>query len=54
MIISLLEKGLGMSPDQEKKRDLAALAGTWNEAELAAFREATSLFDAIDAENWQS
>ncbi len=54
VIISLLEKGLGMSPDQEKKRDLAALAGTWNEAELAAFREATSLFDAIDAENWQS
>jgi hypothetical protein len=53
VIISLLEKGLGISPGGKKKRDLAALAGTLDESKLAAFREETSLFDNIDAENWQ-
>ena len=53
VIISLLEKGLGMHPGMEKKRDLAGLAGTWNQEEAAAFREATSPFETIDAENWQ-
>ncbi len=52
-VIGILERGLGMQSGQDKKRDLASLAGTWDEAALAEFREATSVFDKIDRENWQ-
>jgi hypothetical protein len=54
VIISLLQKGLGMSSELEKKRDLANLAGTWDKDALAEFQDATSIFETIDAENWQS
>jgi hypothetical protein len=54
VIIVILEKGLGMHVSQNKKRNLAPLAGTWDETALAEFQDATSVFDKIDAENWQS
>jgi hypothetical protein len=53
-IISILEKGLGLQSGIEKKRDLATLAGTWDEAALTEFQNATSDFEKIDNENWQS
>jgi hypothetical protein len=53
-IIGILEKGLGLQSKLDKKRDLASLAGTWDEAALAEFQDATSVFETIDAENWQS
>jgi plasmid stability protein len=53
-IIGILEKGLGMDSRPDKKRDLASLAGTWDEAALREFQDATSVFETIDAENWQS
>jgi hypothetical protein len=53
-IIGILEKGLGLQSRLDKKRDLASLAGTWDQAALAEFQDATSVFETIDAENWQS
>ena len=44
--------GLGQSP--RKKRDLSALAGTWNKKDEAAFRKATAVFDKIDKDLWRS
>jgi hypothetical protein len=52
-IIGILEKGLGLESRLNKKRDLASLAGTWDEAALAEFQDATSVFEMIDSENWQ-
>jgi hypothetical protein len=54
VIISIIEKGLGLQSRLGKKRDLTSLAGTWDEAALAEFLDATSVFETIDAENWQS
>ena len=53
-IIAILEKGMAMEPRLDKKRDLTSLAGTWHEAGLAQFQDATAVFEKIDAENWQS
>jgi len=53
-IIGILEKGLGLQSRKDKRRDLTSLAGTWDEAALAEFQDATSVFETIDAENWQS
>ena len=53
-IIGILEKALGLQSRPDKKRDLGSLAGTWDEAALAEFQDATSVFETIDAENWQS
>jgi len=52
-IIGILEQGLGHSPATNKKRDLSALAGTWDDAALSEFRESTSVFETIDSEIWQ-
>ena len=52
-IIGILEEGLGLPPRVDKKRDLSALAGTWDNAALTEFRGSSSLFDTIDTEDWQ-
>ena len=53
-IIAIIEKGLGLPSGSDKRRDLTSLAGTWDEAALAEFNKATSVFGTIDTENWQS
>lgn len=54
VIISILEKGLGLQSGIDKKRDLASLAGTWDEAALTEFQNATTVFEKINEENWRS
>jgi hypothetical protein len=54
MIIAMMEKALGMQSLLNKKRDLESLAGTWDEAALAEFQQATSVFETIDAEDWKA
>jgi hypothetical protein len=50
--ILILQSGLGLEPNSEKKRDLSCVFGTWSQAEAAEFAEATSQFDRIDREVW--
>ena len=54
-IISLLPKALRFAEGSRKKRDLRALAGTWNASEAADFEKNTRMFEKIDLDNiWES
>ena len=53
LIISILEKGLGLQSAQGKKRDLSSLAGTWDEAAFSEYAQAERAFETIDTENWK-
>jgi hypothetical protein len=53
LIISILEKGLGVQSAHGKKRDFSSLAGTWDAAAFSEFTKAQGAFETIDAENWQ-
>ncbi|MBI2337311.1 MAG: hypothetical protein HYU97_11185 [Deltaproteobacteria bacterium] len=52
-VIGLLEKALGTEAGSSKKRDLSALAGTWNHKEANQFLKNTQSFEAIDEEIWK-
>ncbi len=52
-IIEFLRKGLGISEQSKKRRDLSSLAGTWNEQDLVEFEENTKFFENIDDEMWK-
>ena len=54
-MLRLLRESLGL----EKKRrnvvytDLDFLAGTWSDADVAEFAQATSVFEKVDEEMWR-
>lgn len=50
-VIELLSQGLGVG--SPRSNGLAALAGTWSEAEFRRFEEATAPFGAIDPDLWR-
>jgi len=50
-VIELLSQGLGVG--RPRSNGLAALAGTWSEAEFRRFEEATAPFGAIDPDLWR-
>jgi plasmid stability protein len=52
--IELLEEALGVKASAGKKRDLSALAGTWQKAECKEFERNTAIFGKIDKELWAS
>lgn len=55
VILRLIDEGLGIKPASGRRRhdDLDALAGTWSDADAAAFAKATESFDAIDPALWK-
>ncbi|MBI9098658.1 MAG: hypothetical protein JEY91_09260 [Spirochaetaceae bacterium] len=53
IIINLLMKSLGISPDSTKKRDLSDLCGTWDENQYNEFQKNTEYFSQIDREIWE-
>ena len=48
--ILLLSQSLGI--DQEKKRDIVSVFGTWDTLEYEEFRSNAKIFDEIDEEIW--
>ncbi len=52
-VIGLLARALGVTPGRRYDNGLGRLAGTWSEAELAEFEQATAGFSQIDEELWQ-
>ncbi|HEY3355276.1 MAG TPA: hypothetical protein VGQ83_18645 [Polyangia bacterium] len=48
----LLQRGLGLDDEVPYDNGLAALAGTWSEAELRDFERATACFEEVDEELW--
>ncbi len=53
-IIRLLHKALGLTPGEDKKRDLSEISGSWNDAEVREFEENCRIFEKIDDEIWDS
>ena len=51
--ILLLQRGLGIDPIQEKKRDLSYIFGEWDQPEYDEFCENTKQFGEIDKEIWE-
>ncbi len=43
----------GRPVEEEKKRDLASLAGKWSQEECDAFDHNTLVFDHIDMASWK-
>ena len=52
LLIDLLEKSLGITPDSRFDNGLGELAGTWSDEEHAAFEKNTEIFEQIDEELW--
>jgi hypothetical protein len=52
-VLDLLSKALGVAVGTAPANGLEKLAGTWNEAELQSFEEATAMFEQIDEEQWR-
>ena len=53
-IIRLLQKSLGLTPGEEKKRDLGELSGSWSTEEVREFEENLLVFEKIDDEIWDT
>lgn len=51
-IIRLLQKSLGIIPDENKQRDLGDLSGKWSNKAAKEFEENTRIFETIDNEIW--
>ncbi len=53
VILALLMKELGISENNDqKKRDLSDLCGTWNKQQYEEFEENIKEFEHIDSEIW--
>jgi plasmid stability protein len=51
--ISVLRKGLGLEPMEQRKRDLSHLAGRWTPGQADEFDRRMEIFEQIDEELWQ-
>ncbi len=52
-VISLLSRSLGLSGEPPPRSGLEKLSGSWSEAELTDFQEATRAFGNVDEELWK-
>ncbi len=48
----ILLEALGLSENENKKRDLSDLAGLWSQEEFDEFEKNTAIFEDIDDEIW--
>jgi hypothetical protein len=53
-IIRLLHRALGLTPGEDKKRDLSEIAGSWSAGEVREFEENLRIFEKIDEEIWDT
>lgn len=53
-IIRLLHKALGLTPGEDKKRDLSEISGSWSADEVREFEENLQIFEKIDEEIWDT
>jgi hypothetical protein len=51
--IAALQKGLGLAPPAQRRRDLSHFAGKWTAEEADAFDRNVQGFGHIDEELWQ-
>ncbi len=51
-VVELLCQALGIEPHGVRSNGLRRLAGTWSDADLAHFEEATTACEQIDGELW--
>lgn len=51
--VMLIQRALGINPDQENKRDLIGIAGSWEQNDMDEFRNNTRQFEQIDDEIWK-
>lgn len=51
--ILLIQRALGVDADNERKRDLSSIFGSWNQAEYNEFCKNVRQFDEIDNEIWE-
>jgi plasmid stability protein len=49
---SVLRRGLGLHETEPYDNGLRALAGTWNDEQLATFERAAACFEEIDEDLW--
>ena len=49
----LLREALGLNDEGAHRRNLAHLAGTWDERDVEEFEKAVRVFEQIDAELWK-
>ena len=57
VVVKLLREGVGVASGKRKTaihHDLDELAGTWSEADAAAFAQATQAFAEIDPALWNT
>ena len=54
-ILYMLQEALGLTKRRHRHvyRDLDHLAGTWNEADLREFEDATAVLEQVDEELWK-
>ncbi len=53
-IINLLQKALGLKPNETRQRDLSDIAGVWSDKDVRDFEETQKQFNIIDDEIWSS
>ena len=51
-VLDLLRHALGVDAEDGRSNGLHELAGTWSDAELAEFEDATAVFGQVDEELW--
>jgi hypothetical protein len=52
-VLDLLAQAVGLAAEARRSNGLAALAGTWGEAELAEFEDLTRFTRELDDELWR-
>jgi len=49
----LLREALDLPPEQDRKRNLRALSGTWTDEEADGFQKTQAMFETIDKDVWK-
>lgn len=49
----LLERALGLDPEEPPDNGLKRLAGGWSKKDLTEFEKATELFEKVDEAEWR-
>ncbi|MES2273996.1 MAG: hypothetical protein V4487_07370 [Chlamydiota bacterium] len=52
LILKMIERGLGFTPEKLAFHDLDHLAGSWSSADAKTFNENTQYFEQIDKRLW--
>ena len=53
LVLQLLRRAVGLSPEHQYDNGLSELAGTWNDEDLEEFKKTQEVFKKIDEELWR-